>query len=152
MVSAYVAEEIYKKKGKKFKGIIISSCKAPEFFSENKSRSIDDLELINYLKTERDIPTEVIETKEFMNYIYAAIKNDFILLQKYVYKPLKMPQCPIHCICADDDYGVTMKKMKEWKKYADDDIIFHSISGSHFYFEEYPGNTFELIRKILKSI
>lgn len=152
MVSAYVAEEIYKKKRKIFRAIIISCCKAPEFFGENKSRSINDSELINYLKTERDIPKEVIETREFMNCVYPAIKNDFRMLQEYIYKHLKIPSCPIHCICADDDYGVTLKKMQAWERYTDENIIFHSISGSHFYFEEYPSKTFKLIRKILKSL
>ena len=149
LIAAYVAKEIYNRKGQNFKGIMISCCKAPDLFENNKGKPINEIELIEYLKNERHVPQDVIESKEFIHELLPVVKNDFGLIRKYEYTELSIPACPIYCICAINDRDVSLEEMQNWKRYTDNNITFYTVPGTHFYFEEHPQDTFELIRKII---
>ena len=79
LVCAYAAANMYNKFGVKYAGIIISCCMAPEHFSIKNEMVWSDEKLINYLKIVRNVPLEVIESKEFRRFILPAIKNDFCI-------------------------------------------------------------------------
>lgn len=98
------------------------------------------------------MPAEIVGTKEFLEYIYPAIKNDFRILNNYDCKQFVISSCQVHCICAENDKSVRFDMMNKWDEYVEDKIVMHRIEGTHFYFEEFPSETFRLINTIIKSI
>lgn len=149
LISAYVAAEGYRNYGISFRGIIISSCLSPKRLGEKKHIELNDEQLEQYLIAERNIPADIIKTKEFKRFLFPAIKNDFKVLHKFQYKELQLPPCPIHCIFAEQDYDIDRESMKDWQECCSNVIEWHKIKGSHFYFEDYPKDAFEMIRNIV---
>lgn len=149
---AAVASKLYEKLRINFQGIILSCCMSPECLSKRKNVIWKDEDLISYLNEIRDIPMEIIKTVDFMKYIFPAIKNDFNIMQAYRFDSIKLPPCPIHCLWAEQDYSITRETMVGWQKYTEKQIVWNSIKGTHFYFEEYPNETFELLKKIIDKI
>ncbi len=152
VVSAYVAAECYRNYGINFKGIILSSCYSPQKLGEKKHIELSDEQLEHYLISERNIPEDIIKTKEFKRFLFPAIKNDFKVLHGFQYKELQLPPCPIHCIYAGQDYDIGMEAMNGWQECCSNPIEWHKIKGSHFYFEDYPQDAFEMIRSIVINL
>lgn len=149
LACAYAAEECYTKYNIKFKGVILSSCLSPKKLGEVKHVVMTDEQINEYLISERNIPLDILKTKEFKKFLFPVIKNDFKIIHDYKFKHLILPPCPIHCIYAEQDYDIDMEAMSGWQEFSQSPIEWHSICGNHFYFEEYPAETFALIRDIL---
>ena len=152
LTSAYVAAECYRKYGMIFEGLIISSCLPPQKLGKMKYVEPKDEHLEHYLISERNIPEDIIKSKEFKRLLFPAIKNDFKVLRTFKYKELQLPPCPIHCIYAEQDFDIDMESMKDWQECCSSPIHWHNIKGTHFYFEDYPNDAFEIIRNIVSHL
>ena len=151
----HAAKQLYDFLGERLKGIIISSCLPPnKFCSKTVSECkdfINDEKLIDYLALERNIPYHLLESREFMQLIFPAIKNDMRILSEYQYQSLCLPPVQVHCIWGTQDYGIDRKNMDGWQKYSETQIFWHSCVGTHFYFEEHTAMAAGILEHILNQ-
>ncbi len=149
IIAAYIADILYKKFKYRLKGLIISSCLPPLQFANRNNLCTSDIDIIEYLCTVRNVPRQLVSSNEFKDYILPAIKNDFHILNDFPPLPLNVISCPVYCVWGSLDYGIRRTDMADWQLYAENQISWHSIEGTHFYFEEHEFETMELLKKII---
>lgn len=151
LAAAYLAEQLYVRYGTQMKGLVLSSCIHPKAFSETNHGFSTDDELIDYLCADRNVPRDIANSSEFMQYIYPVIKNDFLILSNFIYKPLRLPNCKTFAIWGDLDYGIDQHSMADWQLHTNNVIKWFSVSGTHFYFEENLTDTIIVINEIVEQ-
>lgn len=149
IVAASITSTLQKQFPERMRGLILSSCLPPNRLKERTQQPTAKTDLLDYLCTERNIPRQLVETHEFLSYIFPAVQNDFRILNELrIFTPEPLLGT-VHGICASLDYGIRRSDMEHWQQYAECPIRWHSAPGTHFYFEEHEADAARLLESIL---
>lgn len=86
------------------------------------------------IKRYQAIPAELLETAELLELVMPALRADFSVVSRYVYRQAPPLPCPIALINGRDDPWVNNESLEPWKKETDSlTSSFHP--GGHFFLQ-----------------
>ncbi|KEQ21810.1 thioesterase II family protein [Paenibacillus tyrfis] len=90
-------------------------------------------------------PREILDDNVFEKYYLPTLRNDFRLLETYLFEKKKdILDCPIAILYGNTDER-TADNILDWSKYTKQECYFFEFDGGHFFIHEH----FESIIKIL---
>lgn len=129
--TAYILEHTYSMKPKL---LIVAGRHAPHMeIEENYNSSMDDSKLKEELVRMSGTPKEILEDKEFLQYILPKIKASYKLAESFKYDGEKL-SVPIVAHCGTEDDGADFNKMLEWCNATEaDEFLLKEYEGGHFF-------------------
>ncbi len=131
------------------------------FFSGYKPPSIPrDKEYIHLLPDEEFIkevielggtPQEVMENEELLQLCIPILRNDFKIIEKYIYNEKKEKvQCDITILNGKED-TITLEEILTWKKHSNKGFKVYNFSGGHFFINDNVENIVNIINHTLAN-
>lgn len=152
LVTSYLLKDLYEVYPENIKAAVLSACLPPELIGKRVKLTYTDREIKDYLCNVRNISKDIVDSQEFTEFILPYVKNDFRIMNEFVPVPLNLPFCPIYCIWAEMDYGISKEHMSGWQNYTAFQIKWYKVSGTHFYYEENEDETVKILKDIIKDI
>ncbi|OPH56188.1 putative thioesterase [Paenibacillus ferrarius] len=93
---------------------------------------------------------DVVENEELLQMFTPILRNDFKMLEKYLYKEKKDKiQCDISILNGKED-DITLEEILAWKYHTDKGFKVYNLEGSHFFINNNIGNITKIINQTLK--
>lgn len=141
--------KIYNENVKMPKYIFFSGYKAPSI--PRKEKQIYLLPYEEFIKEVIElggIPQEVADNEELLQLFTPILRNDFKMLEKYLYKEKKYKiQCDISILNGKED-DITLEELLAWKNHGDKGFKVYNFEGNHFFIN----TNVEYITKIINTI
>lgn len=115
---------------------IVSARPSPLFQNliHNYSHLTDE-QIIQELRLYNNFPDEILNNVNALNFFLPIIKNDFILSDNMIKKPIFKSSVPLMSVYGEaDPYIKNHKIMESWSTYTNKWLGAHQFSGDHFYF------------------
>lgn len=142
--------KIYNEKGKLPKHIFFSGYKAPSISrKERQVHLLSDDEFIKDVIELGGTPQEITENEELLQLFIPIIKNDFKMLEKYLYKEKKDKiQCDISILNGKED-DITLEEILAWENLGDKGFKVYNFEGNHFFINTNVENIIKIINSTL---
>lgn len=140
--------KIYNENVKIPKHIFFSGYKPPNIpKKEKKIYLLPDEEFIKEVISLGGTSKEIADNKELLQLFIPILRNDFKILDKYVYKEKKEKiHCDISVLNGKQD-NITLGELLAWKSYGDKNFKIYNFEGNHFFIN----NNVESITKVINS-
>ena len=115
---------------------IVSARPSPQFQSLIHHYSdMTDEQIVQELKLYNNFPDEILNNPTALDFFLRIIKNDFILSDNMLQKPIQKSSTPLMSIYGEDDpYIKDHKIMESWQSHTDEWLGAYRVAGDHFYF------------------
>ena len=152
MIAFEAAYQLQKKFGVQPEKLIVAGRHAPHrpdlsFFKSHMS----DEALIWELKRLNGTPREILENREFIQFLLPMIRSDYKLHESYNYQGQKL-SIPIIAHAGKHDHEANAAIMQHWQHVTDGTFAIREFDGNHFFVqnlgEEYLA---ELVRAVLQA-
>ncbi|AQS04672.1 thioesterase II family protein [Clostridium beijerinckii] len=132
------------------KQIFFSGYKAPNINRKEKHiHLLPDEAFINKVIDLGGTPKELVGNKEFLQLFTPILRNDFKMLENYVYKYRKDKiQCDISVLNGKEDH-ITQDEILEWKNHCDKAFKVYNFVGNHFFINTNIESITNIINKTL---
>lgn len=80
-----------------------------------------------------EIPRELLEDKQFMEYLMSICRLDYRLLQSYIYSNKEPLDCPISAWGGEQDFLVSQDDISGWHQHTNNTFKLHMIPGKHLF-------------------
>ncbi|MCJ8173434.1 thioesterase II family protein [Clostridium botulinum] len=141
--------KIYNENVKMPKHIFFSGYRAPSI--PRKEKQIYLLPYEEFIKEVIELggtPQEVADNEELLQLFTPILRNDFKMLEKYLYKEKKDKiQCDISILNGKED-DITLEELLAWKNHGDKGFKVYNFEGDHFFIN----TNVEYITKIINTI
>lgn len=137
-MGSLLAYELYykinSKKLRKPKHIFFSGQNAPN--NVNKGKLIHNLPNDEFMKEIMELggtPKELLESKELLELFIPIMRNDFSILEKYIYmKKQEKIDCDISILSGKED-SIHSDDICVWKEHASKNVNIYEFEGDHFF-------------------
>lgn len=132
------------------KHIFFSGYKPPSVpRNENQIHLLPDMEFIKEVIELGGTPQEVIENKELIQLYTPILRNDFKMIEEYVYNEKKEKiQCDITILNGKEE-DITLEEILAWKKHGDKGFKVYNFAGDHFFINNNIENIVNIINHAL---
>lgn len=132
------------------KHIFFSGSKAPCIPREKKCiHLLPDDEFIKKVIELGGTQQEVAESKELLQLFTPVLRNDFKILEKYVYQEKKDKiQCDISILNGKDD-DIALEGLLAWKNHGNNGFEVYNFDGDHFFINTNVENIAKIINTTL---
>ncbi|WP_234121328.1 thioesterase II family protein [Clostridium hydrogenum] len=132
------------------KHIFFSGYKPPSLPRKEKQiYLLPDEEFIKEVIKLGGTPREVAENEELLQLFTPILRNDFKMLEKYIYKEKKDKiQCDISILNGKKD-DITLEEILEWKYHTDKGFKVYEFEGNHFFINNNVENITKIINQTL---
>ncbi|MHA3081430.1 thioesterase II family protein [Acinetobacter sp. ANC 5502] len=116
--------------------LAVSSRPAPSYLKiMNKKSILTDQELINELKIYNNLPSEILNNQDTLEFFIRIIKNDFMLSDNMLNDQISLTEKPLLSLYGKDDPYIDHHEMMEkWQDFSTIWLGAHAVAGDHFYF------------------
>lgn len=131
--------------------LFFSGSDAPHLKCNEKKRyKLPDEEFLHEINELEGTPKEFFEQKELVDIFLPVLRNDFMIIEQYVYreKPIKL-NSDISVLYGKDEE--IKGDIKEWKIHTQKSCNVHEFEGGHFFINEQRKKVIELINHTLES-
>ncbi|MCR5529290.1 MAG: thioesterase [Saccharofermentans sp.] len=133
IVAFGVACNLRKKYGLKPCCLQVSGRHAPQDEDPSPYRtSMGIAPLIDEIRSLGHTPPELLENKEFLDFIMPTIYSDYKLSESFVYEKQKL-DIPIYAYSGDTDRDADVKVMRRWSDVTSGVFKIRQFEGDHFY-------------------
>lgn len=117
---------------------IVSARPSPRFQSLIHHYSdMTDEQIVQELKLYNNFPDEILNNPSALDFFLNIIKNDFILSDNMLKKPIHKSSVPLMSIYGEDDpYIKNHEIMQSWQDWSTEWLGAYRVRGDHFYFLE----------------
>jgi len=95
---------------------------------------------------------EHLDHEDLWDLALPMLRNDFMLVDAYRYRPGPPLGCPIVTISGAADLRFTREDAQHWSPYTTGAFEAHTLPGGHFYIEEHPELLAELLADALRRL
>ncbi|MBK0065081.1 MULTISPECIES: thioesterase II family protein [unclassified Acinetobacter] len=115
---------------------IVSARPSPHFQSLIHHYSdMTDRQIVQELKLYNNFPDEILNNPSASEFFLRIIKNDFILSDNMLKKPIQKSLVPLISIYGKDDpYIQDHEIMQSWQNFSEQWLGAYQVRGDHFYF------------------
>ena len=151
-MGSLLAYELYYKINKENirlpKHIFFSGYKAPSIPRREKQiYLLPDEEFIKEVIDLGGTPQELVDNEELLQLFTPILRNDFKMLEKYIYKEKKDKiKCDVSIFNGKED-DITLEEILAWKYHTDKGFKVYNFEGNHFFIN----NNIENITKIINQ-
>ncbi|WP_299314967.1 thioesterase domain-containing protein [uncultured Aquimarina sp.] len=124
--------------------LFASGDEGPSVNEEKKRYLLDDEGLIQELIKFGGISTEIIESKEFLDYYLPILRADFEIAGK-ITNSYSVINTPIFSMMGDMEEDVG--EISNWEKFTKSFFEYKIFKGGHFFIYDYPEEIVEIISK-----
>lgn len=130
------------------KHIFFSGYKPPSILrKEQQIYLLPDEEFIKEVIELGGTPQEVADNEELLQLFTPILRNDFKMLDNYIYKEKKNKiQCDISILNGKED-DITLEELLAWQKHGDKGFKVYNFEGNHFFIN----SNIEKITKIINT-
>lgn len=131
-IICYQLENLLRSEGYNLQKVILAACQAPNFWLHyiDNIEAMDDRKFLAYVASIGGVPEELLEN-EFFKEIYTDIlRNDFMLLMRYVPQINKV-ETPLVLINGKKDQLVG-ERWKYWQLYSQNETRYFWLDENHF--------------------
>lgn len=138
--------KIYENNLRKPNHIFFSGHEAPKVKkSKGNLHCLPDLDFMNKVIDLGGTPQELIEDKEVMEIFLPIIRNDFKILETYVYKEKREKiKCDVTILNGKQD-SIKLEGILAWKSHADKGFKIYNFEGNHFFINDNVEKIAEII-------
>lgn len=141
--------KIYNENVKLPKHIFFSGYKAPNIPKKRKIHLLPDREFIKEVIELGGTPQEVADNEELIQLFTPILRNDFKILETYLYKEKKDKiQCDISILNGKKD-NITLEELLAWKNHVDKGFKVYNFEGNHFFINDNVENITKIINVTL---
>lgn len=132
------------------KHIFFSGYKPPSIPGEERQiHLLPDGEFIKEVIELGGTPQEVADNEELLQLFTPILRNDFKMLEKYLYKEKKDKiQCDISILNGKED-DITLEELLAWKNHGDKGFKVYNFEGNHFFINTNAENITKIINTTL---
>jgi surfactin synthase thioesterase subunit len=126
--------KIYNENVKMPKHIFFSGYKVPSIpRNEKQIHLLPDDEFITEVIELGGTPQDIAQNEELRQLFTPILRNDFKMLEKYLYKEKKDKiQCDISILNGKED-DITLEELFSWKSHGDKGVKVYNFEGNHFF-------------------
>jgi surfactin synthase thioesterase subunit len=118
------------------KCLFFSAHRAPTYKVKEKKYLLSDKDFMKKVIDLGGTPKEVIESKELLDFVLPILRNDFKILEEYIYEKKENPiECDVSVLIGEKD-SMTLDEAKEWNKLVAKEINIYSFEGDHFFIND----------------
>ena len=146
-IICYQLENLFKSEGYNLKKVVLAACQAPNFWLDyiGNIEEMDNKEFLEYVASIGGVQEELLDNEFFKEIYTDIIRNDFVLLKRYVPQINKV-ETPLVLINGNKDQLVG-ERWKYWQLYSQNETQYFQLDENHFVVKD----TNEM-RDILKSV
>ncbi|MBN1040259.1 thioesterase [Clostridium botulinum] len=132
------------------KHIFFSGYMSPSILRKKKQiHLLPDEEFIKEVIELGGTPQEIVDNKELLQLFTPILRNDFKMLENYVYKEKKDKiQCNISILNGNED-DITIKEILAWKNHGNKGFKVYNFEGNHFFINTNVENITKIINTTL---
>lgn len=132
------------------KHIFFSGYRAPSIPRKEKQiYLLPDEEFIKEVIELGGTPQEVVDNEELLQLFTPILRNDFKMLEKYLYKEKKEKiQCDVSILNGKED-DITLEELLAWKNHGDKGFKVYNFEGNHFFINTNVENITKVINTTL---
>ena len=132
------------------KHIFFSGYKPPDIPRNDKHiHLLPDEEFIKEVVELGGTPHNIIENEELLQLCTPILRNDFKMIEEYVYNEKKEKiQCDITILNGKEE-DITLEEILAWKKHADKGFKVYNFAGDHFFINNNIENIVNIINHVL---
>jgi len=129
--------------------LIVSSSNAPDSIPEEMKRlaSASDAGLAEYLKSEKQIDSDMLEDEDFTDYYFPLIREDFRFCAEYRVPEAEMLNCPVIAVYDSKDAKINPEKIEKWAQFTNASFRVHQVDGGHYYLDN-PEKVMQILPRI----
>lgn len=113
--------------------LFVSASRAPSQRIPLADHSLTDEALIADLVRYGGTPMEFLEDRDLRNLLLGTLRNDYRLLQRYVFAPGELLPVDITAFYGSEDRSVSDDEVSEWASMTDCTFASVPLGGGHFY-------------------
>ncbi|WP_291584171.1 thioesterase II family protein [Clostridium sp. UBA6640] len=134
------------------KHIFFSGYKAPSMIREKENiYELPDYEFMKRIIEIGGTPEELLENEELLNLFIPIIRNDFKIIENYIYKEKSEKiKCDVSILNGRQD-DITLEEILAWKNHVDLKSKFYDFDGNHFFINSNVHNIVNIINNTLSS-
>lgn len=132
------------------KHIFFSGYKAPSIPRKEKQiYLLPDEEFIKEVIELGGTPQEIVDNEELLQFFTPILRNDFKILEKYIYQEKKDKiQCDISILNGKED-DIALEELLAWKKHGNKGVKVYNLKGNHFFINTNVENITKIINTTL---
>lgn len=144
--------KIMKNNLRKPKHIFFSGYKAPSMIRERENiYELPDYEFMKRIIEIGGTPEELLKNEELSNLFIPIIRNDFKIIENYIYKEKsERIKCDVSILNGRQD-DITLEEILAWKDHIDLKSKFYDFDGNHFFINSNACNIVNIINNTLSS-
>lgn len=134
--------------------LFISGRQPPSVPSSPKNYYLlSDDELIITLSRLGGLPIELLQNREYMDFILPTLRQDLRFCDDYCEKiSFSSVSCPLFAFGGTSDPYVPLDLLSQWTKHTTKDFQMRIYDGDHFFLRQYAPSILQQIEKTLSSL
>ncbi len=149
LVSFELARELRRIKGIEPSHLFVSGCPAPQLPSSERMCDLPEDEFLERVCRFNGTPPEVLNHPELMQLIIPALRADFSLRDRYVYREEPSLDCPITAFGGMSDKHVDSVMLRSWRQHTRERFQLWLFQGDHFFVRSAQGPLLEVLSSAL---
>ncbi len=98
---------------------------------------LSDREFIREIEKLGNLPKQIVDAPELINFLLPIMRNDALLLENYKPAPGRTVKCPLYIYGGDDDPCAGSHTLAEWEPYTTMDFNLKIFQGNHFFINQH---------------
>lgn len=151
LVSFELARELRRIRGVEPSHLFVSGCPAPHLQDSERICDLPEDEFLARLGRFNGTPPEVLNHPELMQLMLPALRADFSLRDRYVYREEPPLDCPITAFGGMSDQHVSGVVLGSWRRHTRERFQLWLFQGDHFFVRSAQGPLLETLSGVLSQ-
>jgi medium-chain acyl-[acyl-carrier-protein] hydrolase len=149
LVSFEVASELRRIRGVEPNHLFVSGCPAPHLPNSEGICDLPEDEFLERVGRFNGTPPEVLNHPELMQLMLPALRADFSLRDRYVYREEPPLDCPITAFGGMNDQHASGVVLGSWRRHTRERFQLWLFQGDHFFVRSAQGPLLEVLSSAL---
>lgn len=151
LVCFELARELRRSGGIEPQHLFISGCPAPHLPGSERMCDLPEGEFLEQLHRFNGTPSEVLNHPELMQLMLPALRADFSLRDRYIYRDEPPLSCPVTAFGGMSDSHVDGLMLRAWHQHTRERFQFWLFQGDHFFLRSSQGPVLETLSTVLSQ-
>ncbi|UVT14309.1 MAG: thioesterase [Nitrospira sp.] len=151
LVSFELARELRRSGGIEPTHLFVSGCPAPHLPCSEQIYDLSEEGFLERLYRFNGTPVEVLNHPELMHMMLPALRADFALRDRYLYREEPSLSCPITSFGGMSDVHVDALMLRGWRQHTRERYQLWLFQGDHFFLRSAQGPMLETLSSVLSQ-